>query len=54
MSAVIVRAKNVDIEQLNLFNVKLSDEKNEQKRILSFHEVLGPILTGFYQHKLFL
>lgn len=46
-----VHAKILDVEHLQMFQVKLPEEekkneKNSQKRILSFHEALGPILTG--------
>jgi hypothetical protein len=40
------KVQSIDVEHLQLFNVKIPKEKVKQKRILSFHEVLGPILTG--------
>jgi hypothetical protein len=46
MISLFPKPKNVDIERLQMFNTKIPKEKVKQKRILSFHEVLGPILTG--------
>lgn len=39
----------MDIEQLKVFKINVAERSGvKQIRIPSFHEVLGPILTGFY------
>lgn len=39
----------MDIEQLKIFKINVVERSDvKQERIPSLHEVLGPILTGFY------
>lgn len=50
MNVDTLKSKIIDVDQLQMFKVKLPEEKHQRKvqpkRILSFHEAFGPILTG--------